>query len=566
MDKYTIAEHPPKDVEENLETHSPLTRLLLFNRGITTPREAEKFLKPDYERDVHDPFLILNMERAVERILKAIEARESIVIYGDYDCDGIPGSVVLHDFFKKIEYKHFENYIPHRHKEGYGLNITAIKRFAKKNVTVLITVDSGITDVAEVECANQLGIDVIITDHHLPGEILPPAYAILNSKQKGDTYPYDMLCGAGVAWKLVCALLQKGNFGVAPGWEKWLLDMTGIATISDMVPLNDENRALAHYGLKVLRKSPRLGLLMLLKKMKVDQRYVTESDVGFMIAPRINAASRMGVPMDAFRLLVADSDEVAVSLSERLHSINNERKLAVATIIKEAKSILSGREIRDVIVIGNPRWRVGVLGIVASNIMEEYERPVFVWGREESEDVKGSCRSDGIVNLVELMNGVSRSIFMNVGGHERAGGFTISHDKIHVLEDELVKAYKKTKRARCRERMLIDQRMELDEVDWSTYKEIERFAPFGVENSPPTFLFDNVEIVAVKMFGKEKNHLQLDLRSSHGVIVQAIGFFMNTESFGASLEEGRKIDLVATFDKSTFRGRPELRLRIIDIF
>ena len=346
-------------VDDTFSTYHPLTQTLLKNRGITTYEEAEKFLHPNYERDIHDPFLILNMEKAVERILRAIDTEEKIVVYGDYDCDGIPGSVILHDFFKKIGYKDFENYIPHRHDEGYGLNTDAVDEFAKNGTTLLITVDCGITDVKEVLHANSFGIDVIITDHHLPQEIIPSAYTILNSKQKGDTYPDNMLCGAGLAWKLVSALVKKRGkeWNIGEGWEKWLLDMAGLSTIADMVPLRNENRVLAHYGLKVLRKSPRPGLMKLLRKLRVDQRYLTEEDVGFTIAPRVNAASRMGIPFDAFRLLSTTDETEADVLSDHLNEMNETRKGVVAVMIKEAKKKITSREMREVIVVGNPAWK-----------------------------------------------------------------------------------------------------------------------------------------------------------------------------------------------------------------
>jgi len=580
MKKYSIADTLRDDIKEKLKAYSELTQVLLSNRGIVSAKEAEIFLNPDYERDVHDPFLILGMERAVDRILMAIKNEEKIVIYGDYDCDGIPGSVILHDFFKKIEYKNFENYIPHRHKEGYGMHIHAVEQFAKEDVSLVITVDCGITNIKEVKRANELGIDVIITDHHLPSrhgadkqETLPPAYAILNSKQEDDTYPYDMLCGAGVAWKLVSALLQKGKdksnrwmIEVTDGWEKWLLDMAGLSTIADMVPLTKENRMFAHFGLKVLRKSPRPGLQKLLKKAGSSQAHLTEDDVGFTIAPRINAASRMDVPMRAFDLLSSNDEGEAGELTNHLHKINDERKLIVAGVVKEIKKNLKERELRDVIVIGNPRWRVGVLGIAANNIMEEFGRPVFVWGREGSENIKGSCRSDGTVNLVELMNEIPDGLFVDTGGHEFAGGFSVSHDKIHFLEDEVIKSYKNVKRVVQEESMTIDKKMILDEVDWRTYKEIEKLAPFGIGNTKPLFLFEDILIADVKMFGKEKNHLRLRFRNSRGGDVSAIGFFMDLNSFKTSLEIDRKINLVASFEKSVFRGRQELRLRIVDVF
>lgn len=577
--RYSIAKDIPSEIKDNLKEYSELTQLLLFNRGIKVAEEANKFLYPDYERDIYDPFLILNMDKAVERILRAVEKEEKIVIYGDYDCDGIPGSVVLHDFFKKIGYKNFENYIPHRHEEGYGLHIHAVEQFAKDAITLVITVDCGIADVEAVKRAQELGMDVIITDHHLPvcrdigagkpQEILPPAYAILNSKQEDDTYPDDMLCGAGVAWKLVQALLSKGRekkiFDIHDGWEKWLLDMAGMSTIADMVPLKNENRALAHFGLKVLRKSKRPGLQKLLRKAKVNQMHITEDDVGFMIAPRINAASRMSIPMEAFHLLSTEDDVVAGELSNHLHKINNERKTTVAVIVKDIKKTLSQKEIHDVIVIGNPKWRIGVLGIAANNIMEEFCCPVFVWGREGGDTIKGSCRSDGTVNLVELMASTQEGFFLGSGGHELAGGFSVAQEKIHLLEDELIKSYQKTKRKKQDKKILVDKAMYINDVSWDTYRQIEQLAPFGVENHKPVFLFEGLEIAGMKLFGKEKNHLELSFKNSRGSFIPAIGFFMDEETFDVPLEIGRKINLVGSLEKSMFRGRRELRMRIVDI-
>lgn len=564
------SEEIPGEIASELSAYTPLLRTLLYKRGIMTGSDAEKFLHPDYERDIHDPFLMLHMGKTVERILRAIKGGEHIVVYGDYDCDGIPGSVVLHDFFKKIGYKKFENYIPHRHEEGYGLNKAAIDTFARAGTTLMITVDCGITDVEEVVHAEALGIDVIITDHHLPQETLPPAYAILNSKQKDDTYPDNMLCGAGVAWKLVQAILQKGKeegvLNVSDGWEKWLLDMVGLSTIADMVPLRNENRALAYFGLKVLRKSSRTGLLKLLRKMKVDQRYLTEDDIGFMIAPRINAASRMAVPMDAFRLLATTDESVADELSNHLHNINDERKWTVAHMMKEVKHELAERELKSVIVIGNPKWRVGVLGLAANTICEEYGRPAFVWGREGATVIKGSCRSDGSVNVVLLMAGVSEELFIDAGGHELSGGFSITNEKIHLLEDELIGAFERMDREEGKkERIAIDAALLPDDVNWDTYSSIEQLAPFGTGNPKPTFLFEHVEIAEISEFGKEKNHLRFGFKNSKGVMVQAIGFFMGKDSFDVSLDIGAHVTLVATMEKSMFRNFPELRLRIVDI-
>jgi len=278
-----------------------------------------------------------------------------------------------------------------------------------------------------------------------------------------------MLCGAGVAFKLVCALLKKGKFDVHDGWEKWLLDMAGLSTIADMVPLKNENRVLAHFGLKVLQKSPRKGLQKLLRKAGVYQPYMTEGDVGFMVAPRINAASRMGVPKDAFTLLSTTDEVEADTLTKHLHDINNKRKASTALIMKELKKTLADREPGAVVVVGNPKWHVGILGIIASNLVEQYDRPAFVWGRDANEMIKGSCRSDGSANLVELMNAVSQGVFEHAGGHAAAGGFTVSKDHIHNLEEELATAYVGIKQDIPEKSIFIDQKMSLDDIGWKTF-------------------------------------------------------------------------------------------------
>ncbi len=552
-----------------MERYPELLRTLLSNRGINDAQQADTFLNPSYERDMHDPLLMKDMEKATVRIFEATEAKEKILIYGDYDCDGIPGSVILHDLLKKIGYENFSVYIPDRHNEGFGLHSSAIEKFRDEGVNLMITVDLGITDVDEVALAQGFGIDVIITDHHLPQEILPRAFAILNPKQEGDMYPEKMLCGSGVAFKLVQGFVAKYGeyFKINSGWEKWLLDMAGIATLSDMVPLLGENRVLAYYGMKVLQKNRRLGLGKIFSKLNIDPRHLTEDDITFMIAPRLNAAGRMDSPRRAFELLATSDELEAGKVADHLAKLNDERKTLVATTIKEINRTLEKREDRKIIVIGNPKWRVGILGLIASKIVEEYECPAFVWGREGSEIIKGSCRSFGGVNLVNLMSLTKKDSFLDFGGHKLAGGFSVSNEKIHFLEEELLKAYDQIEQEQVSdEEISVDKKISLEDVNEQNYKLIEKMAPFGMANPKPTFLFEDIEIVEVKKFGKEKNHLEISFASENRYMVRAIAFFSAPENFKTLLEKGKKISLIANLEKSFFRGRPELRLRIVDIF
>jgi len=564
MKKVPVRDPVPQAADNALQNYSELQRRLLWYRGIKTAEAADVFLNPSYERDLHDPFLILNLEKAVDRILAAIEAKEQVVIYGDYDCDGIPGTTALYGFFEKINYPHLRVYVPHRYREGYGLNNEAIQQFSNDDVKLIITIDSGITDVEQVAFAQRLGIDVIITDHHLVQEKVPKAFAVVNSKQSEDTYPFDQLCGAGVAFKLVQGLLKKGNFGLSEGWEKWLLDVVGIATIADMVPLTGENRVLAYFGLKVLRQTPRTGLAHLLQKMGVKREHLNEDDVGFSIAPVVNAASRLGTPIDAFHMLASRNPVQAMGQAEALYALNTERKIQVKTMIQEAHAMVGARELGAVLVVGRQEWKPGLLGLAASSLAEHYERPTFVWGREGSTEVKGSCRSDGRVNMVDLMVAAG-DVFVDRGGHAFAGGFSCADEQLERLESALAVAHASLAQPDvdmgCPS-LIADKKVEIDEVTWKMYDEVTALAPFGVGNEKPLFLLENVPVAAVRMFGKEKNHLQLNLQKSDRGIVPAIKFFTKQSPVRA----GERVSLLAHLEKSTFGYKPELRLRIVDIW
>jgi single-stranded-DNA-specific exonuclease len=559
----------PANIEKELIRYSPLLRRLLFNRGIKTEEEARAFLYPSYEDDIHDPFKMLGMEGAVERFYNAIKKNEKIVVYSDYDCDGIPGATVLSDLLKKIKYENFEVYIPDRHKEGYGLNMDAVKSFVESSSKLLITIDLGITAVDEVSFAKENGLDVIITDHHLPQEVLPDALFILNPKQTNDTYPYDMLCGAGVIFKFVCGFIKKHGkeFEIFDGYEKWLLDMVGIATLADMVPLNGENRAFAYFGMKVLKKTRRLGLVKLFRKSGLKQDLIQDEDVTFTICPRLNAASRMDHPMYAYNLLSADNEDDAEKYANYLTKINNERKTLVATIMRSVHKEVEIKKDKSVIVVGDTSWRAGVLGLVSGKITEEYKKPSFVWGLEGGEIIKGSCRSSGEVNLVDLMVSLPENSLLEFGGHELAGGFSVSREEIHFLEERLNSAYEKIpKKEISEEVVLVDAHLEIDDVNKKLFDEVNMLAPFGAGNPKPIFEFNQIKVQEVRKFGKNNEHIEISFKNSKGYLVKAIQFFKSFDSLPENAREGREINLRAFVEKNTFGWKEEIRLRIVEIW
>lgn len=559
----------PQEVNEALASFSPLARILFYRRGITDELTAERFLNPDYEKHLHDPFLLTDMEKATARVLLAMRNNEHIVIYSDYDCDGIPGGVVLHDFFEAIGYTNFENYIPHRHFEGYGFNVDAVDKLKQRETSLIITVDCGIVDHEATKRANELSIDVIITDHHEPSASLPPAYAVVNPK-RDDAYPFKGLCGAGVAYKLALAILTRGRASgkitLKEGMEKWWLDMVGLATIADMVPLQGENRIFAHYGLAVLRKSPRPGIQQLLRKAGSSQHHLTEDDIGFTIAPRINAASRMDTPEDAFHMLRTKDEGEAGAHVAHLETLNNERKGVVAAMTKEAKHRLHLLpEMPSIIVMGNPEWKPSLVGLVAGSLATEYVRPVFLWGRDGKGIIKGSCRSGGTMSTLRLMEHASDA-FLGFGGHHVSGGFSVADDKIHILADALAESYTHLGETPNEADLLtvIDANLTLADINHSFMRMLVSFAPFGEGNQKPLFRFASVLPDRVEIFGKAKNHTKLRFTTEHGML-DAIAFFRTPEQFGVVPEAGVALTLIAHVEESYFMGRKEIRLRIVDI-
>ncbi len=607
-----ISQEKIHELFEGMDIH-PLTAQLLVQRGIESKREAERFINPSYDIDIGNPFDIHGMSDAVKRTIDAMKNDETIAIYSDYDCDGIPGGVLLRTFFNDIGYEKILMYVPHRHNEGYGLHNHAIDSLKEQGVTLIITVDLAITNIDEVKYAKEKGVDIIVTDHHLPVteevesvkskvksgknakkyiQVVPDAVAVINSKQDVCNYHDDMLCGCAVAWKLSCALLSKLKEEInekkkikakgdswkkvldtvatlKEGYEKWLLDLVGISTVADMVPLVKENRALAYFGLKVLRMTKRHGLNHIFRNQGVSKEHLTEDDIAFTIAPRINAAGRMGDPIQAHNMLYEKDNIKSQKYVDDLESLNIERKQGVKDItegIDFDHSVYSN----SVIVVGDLSWGPGILGLIAQKIIDETGKPTFVYGQgDDKTSVKGSCRSRGDVHVVELMTRCMElfpGVITHAGGHEQAGGFSCAIDRVGELSDALNESIKHVEiKELGSDVTVVHASLNLNDVNLITHNAVNVLAPFGVGNPKPLFAFKDVEPLSVRWFGKKGEHLEVIYPKGGGSKfdeVKAIIFFASKE-----LEEKtkKKHTLLAHIEKSVFRGKTELRLRIKDI-
>lgn len=566
-----------------IPTPSELEAALLEARGLgasASDEERNNFLYPKYS--IGDVFEFFDMEKAVDRIYRAVRDGEVIGVYADYDCDGIPGAVILHDFFEKVGVtEKLEVYIPDRHDEGYGLSPLGIGCLAEKNAKLIITVDLGITGIAEVADANARGIDVIVTDHHAPlgtaASELPAALALVHPCK--SSYQNSEPCGAGVVFYLVCGFLKKygAEFGIPEGWEKWLLDLVGFATLADMVPIGGsgkngqadgaENRMLATYGLSVMRKTRRVGLRTLFAAQNIYLPTLTEQDLTFTVAPRLNAASRMATPKLAYDLLCTKSEAEAMALVQKLEEINSERKTLVARIVKESHKVLVARDLPDIVVIGNPEWRPAVLGLVATKLSETYARSFFVWGNGGDGIIKGSCRVLDAHHAAHLMQALPAGMLLQFGGHQAAGGFAVAKEQIHFLEEELNKKLgeKDLEEGEAAEAALPPLETSTGSLPVplaiTTTRHLEivrRFAPFGTGNPQPEFLFENVTIKSTKMFGKAKEHLECLFEDGTG---SATGFmFFAPEKTCTTCVPGANISFTGTLEAG-WRGGARVRIQ-----
>ena len=546
----------------------PVVAQLLVNRKIETVEEANIYIKATLS-SLHDPFLIKGMELAVERILRAIKNKESIRLFCDYDVDGVTSAAFLTHFFRDIGVS-VGYYLPERMKEGYGLNEDAIKLIRKEGASLMITADCGITAVNEVELALSLGLDVIITDHHQVGsQGLPNAVAVLNPQRSDCQYPYRFLSGVGLAFKL--ALAVRTSLYKKMGWDKSHLpnmkrhlDLVALGTIADVAPLTGENHVLVRHGLKVLTTTDKAGLVALKMVSDLDNK-VSARSVGFALAPRLNAAGRMGKADSGFHLLTSVDLKEAKELAERIDVINQERKNIQGQVQEEAEYLIS-REINleedRVIVLASKNFHSGVIGIVASRIVEKYFRPVVLIALEGLIG-KGSGRSIPQFNLHRAFTDCS-SHLVQFGGHAYAAGLTIKEENVDLFRDEI----KKVGRQFLSEENLvpeiyIDKKLDILEINEELYKQITLVEPFGSENPSPIFLIQSVRISNLKKMGREQNHVRFKA-NQHDAKIDAIGFNL-AEEFASIDLVLNKVDLVCEFQINDWNGGNKLELKILDL-
>ncbi len=558
--QWNYEEESPTDIAvlaESLDSPLPIARILL-KRKIQNLEQAKLFFRPNI-KNLHDPFLMKDMDIAVDRIVTAKQNQENVVIYGDYDVDGTTSIALLTLFFKEIGLP-TKYYIPKRLKEGYGLSKKAIDEIKSWGTHLIITTDCGITASDQVAHANQLGIDVIISDHHQPGDVLPSALAVLNPNQPGCEYPFKELAGIGVAFKLVQAIAQR--LGLDHEYYCKHLDLAGIGSSADIVPLIDENRILVHEGLKRINKSPRIGVQALLLQAGLFKKEIGTGQIVFSIAPRINAAGRMGEANRAVDLLVTESENLANNVAAILETENKSRRIVDEKIFNEACAILEEKTGDEkFIVLSQAGWHPGVIGIVASRLVEKFYRPTVLIAVENGVG-KGSVRSIPGFNVFEALKSCEQ-LMLGFGGHKYAAGVKIESDKIPQLCQQLNEyADKNMDENLLIPKIRIDTELNLDEMNSRFLKILKLFAPFGPQNMRPVFMSQNLEVVgSPNIVGK--NHLRMKVRQN-GVVIDAIGFNMGDLMY--RVETGKKnLDIVYCIEENEYLGRTNLQLRIKDL-
>lgn len=571
--KYTLRKNENRIAE--LDTrYGTLIADILIARGITTLEDAKKHLHGRLD-DLHgNPLDLPEMEKAVLRLDKAITNNEKTVIHADYDCDGIPGAVILSSLFEKIGYTNYSVSIPDRNLEGYGLGIQHVENIHQLGASLIVTIDLGISANDAVEHARLRGMDVVITDHHTVPDTVPAAYAIVHPKMPASQYPNRELCGAGVVYTLIRGfiLLLGQKYGIAREFEKSVVDMAAFATLSDMVELTTENKALVKEGIEAIRQRPRPGILALAKAARVYLKDMTQDDITFMLAPKLNVASRMGSPYDAYRLLMETDPVRASDAAMKLTALSNERRKLVAIMVKEARRDIAklGKEEKPIILVGHPSWKVGLLGLVASKISELYDKPTFVWGRTENQDkieYKGSCRGNGTINMYDIMKNAPVETFLEFGGHAEAGGFSVGQEHIYDLESRLENGYqsaRETAKAMSENLRMIDACLPVSLLHPKLHSAISKLGPFGPGNEEPVFAFKNAIILDIRNFGSGNAHIELIFRDSTGMSASTYAFYTSIQDLGGP-KIGDQVHIVGSLDLKIWQGAVRLRLKDVII-
>lgn len=549
------------------DRYHPIVLEILAGRGLRSVSEVENYFDFDYEKNLGHPFKAAGMEKAAERIMEARHAKEKVAIFGDYDADGVSASALLFETLSELGFEEVSCYIPDRQSEGYGMNEKAVEYLADRGVKLIITVDCGITNVKEIAKAKEAGMDVIVTDHHHVPEKIPEACAILNPNVSDSGFQCRELAGVGVAFKLAQALYYK----MAPEkieQLKWTLDLVAIGTIADCVPLLGENRVLAKYGLIVISKTRRRGLLEMFQvgRMDISENKVPNShQVAFQIAPRINAAGRMDHANAAYNLLIEKDAAAARNLALDLEKQNQDRQKVTTEIFREVE-ILAQNSFKDknFIFAENPHWPVGLLGLVAGKIMSQLQKPTAIFQKREDVFV-GSLRSIPEVNIVGILE-QCRELLLKFGGHAQAAGVSIRPENIEAFYEKAAGLIEKELEGReISPAIEIDREISPADIDWDLAADLAKMEPFGAGNEQPVFCARRMVVVDAKVVGNGQKHWKLSLRGETGgpKIFDAIGFSL-VEKF-PDLKKDDKIDIVFNLEEDEWNGNKKIQLKLIDL-
>lgn len=542
----------------SLKVHPVLCKILT-QRYINDFDKAKQYFRPQLT-DLHDPWLMKDMDKAVERITKAFDRQEKILVFGDYDVDGTTAVSCMLRFLQKIYNPNkVDFYIPHRYREGYGVSKKGIDFAIENGFTLIISLDCGIKSVDLIQYARENGIDFIVCDHHMPDELLPPAVAILNPKQKDCPYPFKELCGCGVGYKLITALTRHLQIGESVAFE--YLDLVATAIAADIVPMTGENRVLAFYGLKKANENPNYGILAL-KQLSGVQKELYINSLVFMIAPRVNAAGRMDDARKAVQMFIANTTQEALQFAEMLHSDNTDRKEADKNITEEALAIIEnndGLRARKSTVVFQSHWHKGVVGIVASRLIDYYYRPTIVL-TQSGEYVAGSARSVAGFNVYEAIH-QCKDLLLGYGGHFYAAGMTMALDKVEAFRERFEEVVAATINPELLvPEIIIDAEVEFKDLKQAFYNIIHQMEPFGPENMRPLFVVRNVTDSGYSRVVKEQ-HIKFSLRQ-HNILFNGIGFGMARKFH--ILESKKPVDVVFTLDENEWNNEKHLQLRVID--